>query len=77
MKMVGPPYDSNILTSSTSLQQFQVSHLARMTVFSPVFNGPSSWYPNGLVYADSYAIYPGGTFGENVVGTHPEWILKD
>ena len=48
-----------------------------MVVFSPGFNGATAWYPNGLMYADSYAIYPGSTFDENVVSSHPEWILKD
>lgn len=77
MKLVGPPYDSYISTTNTTLQQFQTSHISRMVAFYPSFNSTTSWYGNGLMYADSYAIYPGGTFGENVTSTHPEWIMKD
>jgi hypothetical protein len=66
---------SDPYTNSTdpATQQFLQQHLTRMVVFSPYFDGKSSWYPNGLLYIDSYSVYPGGTFGVDVVRMHPEF----
>jgi hypothetical protein len=44
-----------------------------MVVFSPYFDSRTSWYPNGQVYQDLYAIYTNSA----VVTQHPEWILHD
>jgi hypothetical protein len=77
MKLTNPSYDQYIMSPTTTMEQFQLQHIQRMVVFSPYFNQPSSWYPSGLIYADSYAIYTGSTFGEDIPSTHPEWILKD
>jgi hypothetical protein len=45
----------------------------RMVVYSPHFDSRTSWYPNGLAYADAYAIYRGSA----LAAQHPEWILRD
>jgi hypothetical protein len=49
------------------------AHFWRMLVYSPYFDSRLSWYPNGDVYFDLYAIYPNSA----LVSQHPEWILKD
>jgi hypothetical protein len=45
----------------------------RMLVYSPYFDEKLSWYPNGWVYLDAYAIYT----DSSLANQHPEWILKD
>jgi hypothetical protein len=45
----------------------------RMVVWSPYFDSRTSWYANGWVYDDAYAIYKGSPMERE----HPEWILKD
>jgi Hypothetical glycosyl hydrolase family 15 len=62
-------------TSSPSAQEqaWLRAHMWRMTVWSPYFNSRTSWYPNGWVYDDAYAIY----VGEELASQHPEWILRD
>ena len=62
-------------TSSPSLeaQEWLNAHMWRMVVWSPYFDDKTSWYPNGWVYDDSYAIYR----ESQLAGQHPEWILKD
>jgi hypothetical protein len=62
-------------TSSPSLeaQEWLSTHMWRMVVWSPYFDHKTSWYPNGWVYDDSYAIYR----ESQLAGQHPEWILKD
>jgi len=44
-----------------------------MGVYSPYFNSMTSWYPNGWLYKDSYALYT----DESVASQHPEWVLRD
>jgi len=44
-----------------------------MEVFSPHFDRNTSWYRDGLMYQDLYAIYK----DDSLASQHPEWILKD
>ena len=77
MKLAGSAYNLYSLYPSSWLQQFQLAHIQRMVGFYPSYNSATWWYPNGLMYVDTYAVYPGGTFGENLLATHPDWILKN
>ena len=77
MKNCTPAFDPYTGSPTTSMQQFLNQHIGRMVVFSPYFDSRTSWYPNGLIYIDSYAIYPSGNNGVDLVGTHPEWIMTD
>lgn len=71
-------WDPYVTSGSSSMQSFIANHFQRSVVFSPFFNSMTSWYPGGLVYLDSYAVYNGGTnFDVNVQATHPDWVLKD
>ena len=56
-----------------SVQDWLRGNFWRMLVYSPYFDNKLSWYPNGWVYLDSYAIYTSSALGNQ----HPEWILKD
>ena len=56
-----------------SEQSFMREHYWRMRVYSPYFDSRLSWFRDGWVYQDAYAIYP-----ESPLPTsHPEWILRD
>ena len=66
-------FDQYTSSPSPGAQAWLRSHLWRMIVYSPYFDTKSSWYPNGWVYDDAYAIYA----GQSLAAAHPEWILKD
>jgi hypothetical protein len=73
MRTTDPSFDTYINSPSLSTQQWLQQHFAKMLVYSPYFDTRLSWYPNGFVYIDSYAIYTGSALATQ----HPEWILKD
>lgn len=54
-------------------QDWILGHFHRMLVYSPYFDSRLSWYPDGIVYIDLYAIYVNNT----LAAEHPNWILKD
>jgi hypothetical protein len=54
-------------------KQWMRDHYARMLVFSPYFDSRLTWYPNGWVYKDLYAIAPSSA----TASQHPDWILRD
>jgi hypothetical protein len=66
---------SDVFTDSPTAaqQQWMRDHFWRMMVFSPYFDTKTSWFPNGWLYFDSYAIYVDSELSRQ----HPEWILKD
>jgi hypothetical protein len=66
-------FDSFTGSPSAQEQAWLREHMWRMTVWSPYFDSRTSWYPNGWVYDDAYAIYA----GEQLASQHPEWILRD
>ena len=66
-------FDRFTSSPSPSEQAWLQAHMWRMTVWSPYFDSRTSWYPNGWVYDDAYAIYT----GEPLASQHPEWILRD
>jgi len=64
------PYTSS---PSPEAQAWMRTHMWRMMVWSPYFDERTSWYGQGWVYDDAYAIYK----GSQLASQHPEWILKD
>jgi hypothetical protein len=54
-------------------QEWMRAHYARMLVYTPYFDTRLAWYPDGWVYKDLYAIYPGSP----TATAHPEWILRE
>ncbi|HWX74478.1 MAG TPA: putative glycoside hydrolase [Solirubrobacteraceae bacterium] len=66
-------FDSITSSPSPATQAWLRSHIWRMMVFSPYFDERTSWYPQGWVYQDAYAIYA----GQSLAAQHPEWILRD
>lgn len=66
-------FDKYTSEPSLSMEEWLTSHIWRMGVFSPYFDNKTSWYPNGWVYRDAYAIYT----KEALASEHPEWILRD
>src|ERR1041384_19428 len=73
MRTSDPSFDVYTNNPSLTTQQWLQQHFWRMLVYSPYFDTRLSWYPNGFVYIDSYAIYTGSALATQ----HPEWILKD
>ena len=66
-------FDNYSANPNTQQQQWMRSHYDRMLTYAPYFNSRLDWYPNALVYRDSYAVYK----NENIVANHPEWIMRD
>ena len=54
-------------------QAFMRDRYWRMRVYSPYFDSRLSWYRDGWVYQDAYAIYPKSP----LLTAHPDWILRD
>jgi hypothetical protein len=73
VRMADSSFDQYTSKPSPEQQAWLRAHVWRMGVWSPYFDAKTSWYPNGWVYDDSYAIYNGGQLSSQ----HPEWILKD
>lgn len=66
-------FDPYTTSPAPEAQAWLRAHMWRMIVFSPYFDQKTSWYGQGWMYDDSYAIYK----GSQLATQHPEWILKD
>jgi hypothetical protein len=66
-------FDQFTSNPTAGTEEWMRGHVWRMTVWSPYFDNKTSWYSNGWVYDDSYAIYR----GSSQASAHPEWILRD
>lgn len=67
--MAGSSYDPFLSNPSPQEQAWFSSHIWRMGVYAPYFNERTSWYHDGWVYKDAYALYNDTE--------HPEWVAKD
>jgi hypothetical protein len=65
-------FDTYTSEPSLSMQTWLNTHIWRLGVYSPYFDDKTSWYPNGWVYRDAYAIYT----NSSLASEHPEWILR-
>jgi hypothetical protein len=65
--------DPYIDAPSTTQQQWLQKNFTRMSVFSPYFDDRTTWYSNGQIYQDLYAIYSDSA----LVTQHPDWIFHD
>jgi hypothetical protein len=72
-RLTNSSLDAYTNSPTATQQQWFQSHFTRMVVYSPYFDSRTSWYPNGQVYQDLYAIYTNSA----LVTQHPEWILHD
>src|SRR6266567_2837047 len=77
VKKTSPAFDRYTDTLNGAMQRWMRDHFWRMLVYSPYFDDKTSWYPNGWIYLDSYAIYASPSDGENLADIHPDWILRD
>lgn len=66
-------FDSITTSATPETQAWLRGHMWRMTAWSPYFDAKTSWYPQGWMYDDAYAIYRESA----LAAQHPEWILKD
>ena len=78
VKQTTPAFEKYLSSASPTVQAWIRQHYWRMQVYSPYFDSKTTWYPNGWIYLDAYAIYATPPSGwEDIAMTHPEWILKD
>ncbi|MBO9532561.1 MAG: hypothetical protein J7513_06285 [Solirubrobacteraceae bacterium] len=73
VKRMTPSFDSYVTNPSADRISWLNKKLWRTEVFAPFFDARTSFYGNGWVYSDIYAIYT----GTELANQHPEWILKD
>jgi hypothetical protein len=66
-------FDAFTRSPGPAEQSFMRERYWRMRVYAPYFDSRLSWYRDGWVYQDAYAIYPKSP----LLTTHPEWILRD
>jgi hypothetical protein len=66
-------FDQFTSNPTPATEEWLSANMWRMIVWSPYFDYKTSWYANGWVYQDAYAIYRGSARAS----AHPEWILKD
>jgi hypothetical protein len=65
--------DSYTNNPTLDQQQWMRDHWQRAIVSTSYWDSRLSWFPNGWVYQNAYAIYNPSTLATQ----HPEWILKD
>jgi hypothetical protein len=66
-------FDVFTRSPSPAEQSFMRERYWRMRVYSPYFDSRLSWFRDGWVYQDAYAIYPKSP----VLTSSPDWILRD
>jgi hypothetical protein len=72
-RLAAPQLDRYTNSPDSAQQKWFRTHFYRMGVFSPYFDGKSSWYPDAAVYVNLYGVDP----GTPILKEHPEWILHD
>jgi hypothetical protein len=70
----GPAFDKYTSDAKSDFQVWMREHFFRSEVWSPYFDDKTTWYPQGLVSRNLYAIYPGD---QATLDAHPEWVLRD
>jgi hypothetical protein len=73
VKRTEPSFDRFTNAPTAAFSQWMGTKFWRSEVFTPYFDSRTSWYGQGWVYLDSYAIYN----GSSQASQHPDWILKD
>jgi len=73
VKRTDPSFDRFTNAPTAAFSSWMRSKFWRSEVFTPYFDSKTSWYGQGWVYLDSYAVYNGSPLASQ----HPEWILKD
>ena len=66
-------FDQFLAAPAAGLIPWIQTHYSRMVVYAPAFDRTLSWYPNGWVYKDMYAIHT----GSSLAAERPDWILRD
>jgi hypothetical protein len=73
VKRTDPSFDRFTSSPTPQFAAWMRAKFWRSAVFTPYFDAQTAWYPQGWVYQDLYALYP----GSQAVRDHPEWILRD
>lgn len=78
VKRTNPGTDQYTDNPSSSQKTWINNNWDRMMVYSPYFDSRTSWYPNGWLYIDSYAIYNSAVSSASPNDkTSSQFILKD
>jgi hypothetical protein len=73
VKRTDPSFDRFMNAPTAAFSSWMRTKFWRSEVFTPYFDSKTSWYGQGWLYLDSYAVYN----GSSLASQHPEWILKD
>lgn len=74
-ELAGSNWDAYTGSSDPAEQAFIVSHVNRISSFSPYFDAKLSWYPNARFYTDSYALF--NPADNALIASNPTWVLRD
>lgn len=72
VKRMDASFDPYVTNTTQAQRDWLNAKFWRMEVFSTFFDSRTSWYPNGWVYSDAYAIYTGGD-----AIARDQYILRD
>lgn len=72
-KRSSPAFDRFTSSPTPDFKQWMNDKLWRSVVFTPYFDNKTSWYRQGWVYKDLYAIYS----DSSMATTRENWILRD
>ena len=72
VKRMTPEFDRHVVGTSAAQQAWMNDKFWRTEVFTPFFDGMTSWYGKGWVYKDLYAIHT----GSGLAARRPEWVLR-
>lgn len=67
-------FDRYTSSGDPDFQAWMRAKFFRSEVWSPYFDDKTSWYPQGLVSQNLYAIY---LDDHQTIASHPDWILRD
>jgi hypothetical protein len=73
-KRMDSSFDRYTSGASPESQAWMRERFFRAEVWSPYFDDKTSWYPQGLVSRNLYAIY---LDDEETLVAHPDWVLRD
>ena len=70
-------FDRFVLGATPEEQAFTRAHYWRMRGYPPFFDPALRWAPPTDFYKDLYALYPANQADEQILQTHPAWVLAD
>jgi hypothetical protein len=73
VKRAGPEFDRFTSSPTPAFAEWMQTKMWRSMVFTPYFDNKTSWYKQGWVYEDLYALYKDSSLSTK----YANWILRD